>query len=116
MKLGGTLRWMFNDFQKHTKICVSMDLTNIDDLFGLDEQILIYRIVQEALNNIRKHAHASHVDVLMKKEPQRIIIRIEDDGNGFDFEEATNRQATVRGMGLPAMKERAYMLGGSIDL
>ena len=116
MKLGGTLHWMFNDFRKHTKIGVSMDLANIDDLFGLDEQILIYRIVQEALNNIRKHAQASHVDVLMKKEPQRIIIRIEDDGNGFDLEEATNRHATVRGMGLPAMKERAYMLGGSIDL
>ena len=115
IKLCSTLRWMLNDFNIHTKINVSMDLADIDDLFGLNEQILIYRIVQEALNNIRKHAQASHVDVLMKKEPQRIIIWIKDDGKGFDLEEAINRHVAVRGMGLPTMKERAYMLGGAID-
>ena len=93
-----------------------MDLADIDDHFGLDEQILIYRIVQEALNNIRRHAQASHVGVAIKKEDDRIVMQITDNGNGFDLEEAINRHVTERGMGLPAMYERVYMLGGTLDL
>ena len=116
MKLCSTLRWMLNDFKKHFKIEVSMDLADIDDHFGLDEQILIYRIVQEALNNIRRHAQASHVGVAIKKEDDRIVMQITDNGNGFDLEEAINRHVTERGMGLPAMYERVYMLGGTLDL
>jgi PAS domain S-box-containing protein len=116
MKLCRTLRWMLNDFKKHSKIDVSMDLADIDDQFCRDEQIVIYRIVQEILSNIRKHAQANHVGVMIKKEDDQIILRIEDDGNGFDLEEAINRHVTERGMGLPALNERVYMLGGTIDL
>jgi PAS domain S-box-containing protein len=114
MKLNRTLRWMLNEFKKHSKTDVSMDLANIDDLFDQDEQILIYRIFQEALNNIRKHAQANHVEVAIKKEDDQILLRIEDDGNGFDLEEATSRPATERGMGLSALNERVHMLGGTI--
>ena len=116
MKLCGTLKWMLNAFKKHSKIEVSMDLVDIDEQFGLDKQILIYRIVQEALNNIRKHAQANHVDLVIRKERDRIVFRIEDDGNGFDLKEAINRHVAERGMGLPAMNERANMLGGMLDL
>lgn len=116
MKLCRTLRWMLNDFNQHTDIDVSMDLANIDDQFCRDEQILIYRIFQEALNNIRKHAQAKRVAVVIKKEADQIILRIEDDGIGFDFEEAINRHVTERGMGLPALNERVNMLGGTLDL
>lgn len=114
MKLNRTLRWMLNEFKKHSKTDVSMDLENIDDQFNQDEQILIYRIFQEALNNIRKHAQAHHVEVVIKKEDDQIILRIGDDGNGFDLEEATSRPATERGMGLSALNERVHMLGGTI--
>lgn len=116
MKLSRTLRWMLNELRKHSKIDVSMNLANIDDHFSQDEQILIYRIVQEALNNIRKHAQANHVEVVIKKRNDQVFLRIEDDGNGFDLEEAINRPVTERGMGLPALNERVYMLGGTLDL
>ncbi len=116
MKLCRTLQWMLNDFKKHNDIDVSMNLANIDDQLCQDEQIFIYRIFQEALHNIRKHAHAKRVDVEIKKEDDCIILRIEDDGVGFDFEEAINRHVTERGMGLPALNERVNMLGGTLEL
>jgi PAS domain S-box-containing protein len=116
LKLGRTLRWMLNDFQKHWNIDVSMDLADIDDQFCHDEQIIIYRIFQEALNNICKHAQANHVGVVIKKEDGQILFRIEDDGNGFNFEEAIHRHVAERGMGLTALYERVNMLGGTLDL
>jgi signal transduction histidine kinase len=116
MKLCRTLRWVLNDFKSHSKIDMSMDLADIDDQFCHDDQIIIYRIFQEALNNIRKHAQASHVDIVIKKETGQILFRIEDDGKGFDLDEAINRHATERGMGLPALYERVHMLGGKLSL
>ena len=116
MKLCKTLRWMLNDFKKQTRVKISMDLADIDEQFCKDEQIIIYRIVQEALNNIRKHAQASHVGVAIKKEDGHIFFQIEDNGNGFDVKEAINRHVTVRGMGLPALYERVNMLGGTLNL
>jgi signal transduction histidine kinase len=116
LKLGRTLRWMLNDFQKHWNIDVSMDLADIDDQFCHDEQFIIYRIFQEALNNICKHAQADHVGVVIKKEDGQILFRIEDDGNGFNFEEAIHRHVAERGMGLTALYERVNMLGGTLDL
>ncbi len=70
----------------------------------------LYRIVQEALTNVVKHAQASHLDVLMKRRGERIVIIIEDDGVGFDF------AATIQNhhLGLLGMQERTEMLGGSL--
>lgn len=116
MRLRRTLQWMLKDFQKHFDIEILMDLDDIDDQVSRDKQIIIYRIIQEALNNIQKHAQANRVDVVVKKQNDQIFFRIEDDGNGFDFKEAINRHVTERGMGLPALFERVNMLGGNLDI
>ncbi|PKO06105.1 MAG: hypothetical protein CVU41_08305 [Chloroflexi bacterium HGW-Chloroflexi-3] len=71
----------------------------------------IYRIVQEALTNIVRHANASHADVLLERNKNSIIVIIEDDGIGFD---PKNRE--INHLGLVGMQERATMLGGSITL
>lgn len=75
-----------------------------------DEERLVYRLVQEALTNVVKHAAASHVTVTAKETDGEIEIIISDDGSGFDT------TATTRGHGLIGMRERIELLGGEIEV
>jgi len=86
---------------------------------GLEEQRLspetetaLYRIVQEAIANVLRHAQASRVDVILERRDDQIITIIEDNGAGFDITTAT----TSSRLGLFGMRERAEMLGGSLKI
>lgn len=116
LKLCRSLEWMLHDFSKHTGIDVSQKMIDIDAMFNPREQIIIYRIFQEALNNIRKHAMARHVNVAVNKDDENVCIAIEDNGNGFDFDEVWNRHVAQRGLGISSLEERTRMLGGIFDL
>ena len=72
----------------------------------------LLRIVQEALNNVRKHAQASSVRVVLTASPKGIGVRIQDDGQGFAYDET--RLAEDRHFGLVGMRERAFCLGGEL--
>lgn len=76
-------------------------------------EISLYRIAQEALNNVAKHAHASNVAVLLHLRSDRASLIVEDDGAGFDLECLTGPR---RGFGLNGMRERATLAGGTLDL
>jgi PAS domain S-box-containing protein len=84
----------------------------------LDSQLesTIYRIVQEALNNIMKHAKARSVSVILEKRPTRVSIIIEDDGVGFDVEELMKMRVKNRRVGLLGMQERAMLVGGTLNI
>ena len=70
---------------------------------------MLYRIVQEALANVRKHARASSVSVLLEERQGGFNVRVEDDGEGF----ATGEMGPLPGhLGLPGMRERAELAGG----
>jgi signal transduction histidine kinase len=77
-----------------------------------DVEIALYRIVQEALTNVVRHAHASNVGILMEWKDSQVKVFIEDDGIGFekDLLERTER------LGLVGMRERAEMFGGSLTI
>jgi signal transduction histidine kinase len=74
----------------------------------------LYRIVQEALNNVSKHAAATHVSVLLEQHDSEVRLIIEDDGRGFDPERAA-AALTHRGLGLTSMQERAALIGGHVE-
>jgi PAS domain S-box-containing protein len=75
----------------------------------------LYRIVQEALNNILKHANASNVSVLFERHSERVVLIIEDDGVGF--EPGVDRpRTTSKGLGLIGMRERTALLGGTLEI
>ena len=74
----------------------------------------LYRIVQEALHNIRKHANATHASVLLERRDNEVTLIIEDDGSGFDIE--TVKTTGGAGMGLSGMQERAASAGGELQL
>jgi signal transduction histidine kinase len=67
----------------------------------------VYRVVQEALTNVFKHAHATHVSLIVERHPVEVRAIIEDDGRGFDLEDVTNTSGARRPFGLTSMAERA---------
>lgn len=79
--------------------------------------LTILRIVQEACNNIRKHANAEHISILLTYEPEKINVQIKDDGCGFDVNEIKHlHREDSSGFGISMMKERVYLLSGRIEI
>jgi PAS domain S-box-containing protein len=76
-------------------------------------EINLYRIVQESLHNIHKHAEAGKVAVVLERRGDRVVLTVEDDGRGFDPHGAMHEGS---GMGLLSMRERAALVGGDLDV
>jgi PAS domain S-box-containing protein len=114
--LSASLRSMAEDFATHSGIETSVDMAEVDDLFPRESQILIYRIFQESLTNIGKHAEARHVSLAIERGESEVTMVVEDDGRGFDTREVEARYSIEKGLGLAAMGERARMLGGSFEI
>jgi PAS domain S-box-containing protein len=81
-----------------------------------DITIAIYRIVQQSLTNILKHAHANHVSVVLDQRKDCILAIVEDNGIGFDVEKSMRRSATKRSLGLIGMRERAALVDGTVEI
>jgi signal transduction histidine kinase len=79
-------------------------------------QTVIYRIVQQALINVGKHAHATRADVRVTQEAQGVRCAIADDGIGFDLDGLGAGHDDSRGLGLVGMRERAIALGGTLEV
>jgi signal transduction histidine kinase len=114
--LTSALRWLIRNFLKHSDIEISTAMEDIKDLFSSDQQIVIYRIIQEILTNIRKHAAATQVYVNIKKNEKRVRFSIEDNGIGFDIQQSAAQYAPEKGLGLAAMNERSKMIGGHFEI
>jgi signal transduction histidine kinase len=94
----------------------TLEMTELEGLFTRERQITVYRIVQECLTNIAKHAQASHVSVTVTKQDDLFFFRVEDNGKGFDVDEVLDKDPRTKGLGLAAMYERTRMLKGSLDI
>jgi two-component system, chemotaxis family, sensor kinase Cph1 len=73
----------------------------------------LYRIAQEALNNVYKHAEAGRADVMLEYRDKSVVLIIEDDGKGFNPNEKINLE---EGLGLISMRERAALVGGTLEI
>ena len=81
-----------------------------EDALDSELKTAVYRLVQEALTNVGKHARAAHVDVAVEQGPDAVRVRVADDGHGFDAAEPTE------GFGLAGMRERAALMGGRLEV
>jgi signal transduction histidine kinase len=107
---------LLDEFAKYTGIRLATDLDDIQALFSPERRLIIYRIFQESLNNITKHAQATAVSVAMKREPNGVSFRLEDNGKGFDVPKVLASDSKNRGLGLAAVEERVQMMGGSLQM
>jgi signal transduction histidine kinase len=110
-----SIEGLIRTVSKSSGIHVSSDLANVDELFPEELRINFYRIVQEALSNIMKHAQATEVSVHILRTDADVVLSIQDNGRGFT--PATRAaQAGLGGFGLAGMVERATLLGGRLKV
>jgi len=114
--LADTLRKFVQEWAAHYGITVDFHTA------GLDGQRLppvietnLYRIAQEAMNNVYKHARASHLDLILERRGSQVVLILEDDGVGFDAAKATE-DVDGKELGLSGMRERATLVGGTLDI
>jgi signal transduction histidine kinase len=79
-------------------------------------EVALFRIAQEAINNVMRHSEAKHVAIDLQCDGEKCVLRIEDDGKGFDVQAITKVEKTGRGVGLFGMKERVTLVGGSCSV
>ena len=96
---------------------VHFNAAGMDNLrLNFETEINLYRLVQEGLNNIRKHAEAADAFVKLVAASPNIILRIEDNGQGFDVERRLEDATNEKRMGLRSMEERTCLLGGKMTV
>jgi PAS domain S-box-containing protein len=83
------------------------------DRLASEIETTLYRIAQEALNNIAKHAHAGHVEIILERRADHVSLIVEDDGVGFD---PAAMESAGRGFGLLGMQERAALVGATLQI
>jgi two-component system, NarL family, sensor histidine kinase DegS len=107
-----TLRKYTEDFQKRQSIDVKMTIIGSDRRVPSTIEVAVFRLIQESLNNVAKHAKASHVDIRLEFKPQVVHVRVIDDGIGFTPPEKGDRLQ----FGLMGMKERTKLLQGKMKV
>lgn len=114
--LTAALERLFEDFGQHHGVNVSLEIDEIDDSFSFEGQLNIYRLFQESLTNIAKHAEASRVMLKVNKINGRVEFCMEDNGRGFAWPPFAASDPWRRGIGLVAMEERIRMAGGVLEI
>ena len=114
--LAASLRWYRKRFSQRTGIQVDLETATIEDT-RLPEAVetALFRIIQEAFNNVVKHARAANVSVAAVKTAESIQLTIADDGQGFDAGAGRSSQH-LQNWGLVNMRERAKALGGQFQI
>jgi signal transduction histidine kinase len=108
-----TLSWFCRRFETtYPNIHVDCQLDIQGNVVPKTLGTVIYRIIQEAFNNITKHATATLIKFTIQKIDARIELTIQDNGKGFDRETVLSRESSERGLGLTSMRERAELSGG----
>ena len=108
---------LVQEFAKLHGVAVDVRIEGLDsELLSPLLQTTVYRILQEALTNVARHARARTVNVRLVRDKATVELRVQDDGAGFDPAAAVEAAAGQRHLGLQAMRERAALLGGSVEV
>jgi PAS domain S-box-containing protein len=115
--LTAALKYLCDESRKHYKILSqSIKIEDMDGIFEPMVESNIYRIFQETLANVGKHAEANKISVTVKNQANRVSFMVRDNGQGFRVSEALARQPGERGIGLASMQERVRMMGGTLNI
>jgi PAS domain S-box-containing protein len=109
--ISAAVEWLAAEFSRGTQVTYSLSVPDENLPLAEERAIALFRIVQEALTNVARHARARHVHVKLERVGDDCLLEIRDDGCGFDPVAIRKRS-----FGLAGMKERMLMLGGKIDI
>ena len=114
--LAAAIEWIGEGLERDQGITTNVEFTNIEREISPETQIVLFRIAQEALNNIRKHAQASHVGIKVEDMDNDIVMTITDNGKGFQVPERAEDMVSAGRLGLMGMYERAKLLNGDLQI
>ena len=104
------------EFANRTGLSVKLSCVKLTVRLPADTELALYRILQETLKNVEKHAHARHVTVQLTNQDSIAQLTIKDDGIGFDPKPLANGRKRKKGLGLLGMRERASYVGGTLKI
>ncbi|MCE5335054.1 MAG: PAS domain S-box protein [Desulfobacteraceae bacterium] len=115
--LAATVHWICREFQKSCPSIHIEDHVEVDEsVVSEDLKVVLFRIIQEALNNVAKHSGADLVNLLLIQRNSIVELMLRDNGQGFDPQGALGKKVHERGFGLTGMKERTELSGGTFLL
>jgi PAS domain S-box-containing protein len=114
--LDAALRSTSTEFADRTGVSVKLAFMPLAAQLPAEYELALYRILQEALKNVEKHARALHVTVCLRRLGAFVQLVIKDDGVGFDPDRSPARRKRKGGLGLLGMRERAAYVGGSLKI
>ncbi len=110
--IGAAIEWQAEEFQKHSETVCLVDLCDDDDLADSRVATELFRIFQETLTNILRHAAATRVNISLKREGSELVLEVRDNGKGITGDRIVNRTS----LGLLGMRERAALIGGTFSI
>jgi two-component system sensor histidine kinase UhpB len=113
--LPAAVDWYLRGFGARSGVRVELLLDRMDDRLQAETEVTAYRIIQEALTNVARHAQAASCRVYLQRLPATVLVTIEDDGVGFQPDEL-GRRGRPRGLGLLGIQERATLLRGTLRI
>ena len=114
--LATALRWFIDRFSQRTGIVTEFEATDDEQRLATETETACFRIAQEALTNVARHAKAKRVSVRLKRYRDQLILIVKDDGVGFDANALYDHSKRPAALGLRGMKERANAVRGLIDI
>jgi signal transduction histidine kinase len=110
--LGAAVEWAVKEFQKKTKIRCQVSVVPPELKLDQERSTVVFRIVQEALTNVLRHAKASHVMVRLEKHQESVVLTVRDDGSGI----AADKIKDPHSVGLAGMRERLRPWNGTLAI
>ena len=114
--LRAALEWLVEQLETEHKVECHLIVVGQERRLASEAEVMIFRIVQEAIRNIRKHSQASKAEVTVKFERKETTITVKDNGVGFQLLESVGDLTRAGKLGLAGMQERAQLLGGSLSI
>jgi signal transduction histidine kinase len=110
--LAASIEWLAHDFEKRTGIVCEVSVSSPDLPLLRAQSLALFRIFQETLTNVARHAEAQHVEIQLAATSEMVTLQVHDDGRGIQADEIVG----LHSLGLLGMRERAQRLGGTFDI
>lgn len=114
--LAAALQWLARSSAESGGFAVEVDVDTLPQKLDPDLATLVFRIAQEGMANILKHAEASHVLLRVRQRAGWLQLLLVDDGKGFDPDQAAGKSSRAEGGGVAGMRERAAMFGADLQI
>ncbi len=114
--LAAALSWLARTLEQRTGLKVELEVEALDERLDPDLETLVFRLIQEALTNVLRHAGVDRARVAVRRSGETLELRVADAGRGFDSQAVLAGGAAGEGSGLRGMRDRLELFGGNLEL